>query len=177
MGNYAIASGGGTAVTYADWDTSRNGAGSLPFSNPLRSPQAGNWVPLNGMKVASVDCGLFRKSPVSTTTPLFDYRSSALHNSTNRAAYFRYDARQRLGNLVTSKSSVFAIWITIGYFEVDQSGNVIMADQGGRELGSETGNVTRHRAFYIFDRSIPVAFEPGRNHNVDRAVMIRRRIE
>ena len=37
--------------------------------------------------------------------------------------------------------------------------------------------VTRHRAFYMIDRSIPVAFEPGENHNVDRAILLRRFIE
>jgi hypothetical protein len=29
----------------------------------------------------------------------------------------------------------------------------------------------------MIDRSIPVAFEPGQNHNVDRAILVRRRIE
>jgi hypothetical protein len=176
MGNYGTPMGGGTAVTFSDWEDSRNGSGLLPFGNPLRSPQAGNWVPLNGLRSSPADCGLFRRSTVSAA-PLFDYRSTAMHNNTQRAAYFRYDCRQRLGNLVTGRSSVFAIWITVGYFEVDASGSIILADQGGRELGSETGEVKRHRAFFIFDRSIPVAFEPGRNHNVDRAVMIRRRLD
>ena len=47
----------------------------------------------------------------------------------------------------------------------------------GIELGSDVGNVKRHRAFYIIDRSIPVAFEPGVNHNVDKAVLARRYLE
>jgi len=47
----------------------------------------------------------------------------------------------------------------------------------GKELGSDTGNIKRHRAFYLIDRSIPVAFEPGENHNVDRAIVLRRFIE
>jgi hypothetical protein len=29
----------------------------------------------------------------------------------------------------------------------------------------------------MVDRSIPVAFEPGENHNVDRAILLRRFIE
>ena len=47
----------------------------------------------------------------------------------------------------------------------------------GIEKGSDTGEVTRHRAFYIIDRSIPVAFEPGVNHNVDNAILLRRYLE
>ena len=34
-----------------------------------------------------------------------------------------------------------------------------------------------HRAFYIIDRSIPVAHEPGRDHNVWDAVLLRRIVE
>ena len=51
------------------------------------------------------------------------------------------------------------------------------AATGGRELGIDAGDAHRNRAFYIFDRSIPVAFEPGKNHNVERAVLVRSRIE
>ena len=73
---------------------------------------------------------------------------------------------------MTTRSNVYAIWITVGYFEVDpQTG------EPGLERGLEGGEVNRHRAFYIVDRTIPVAFEPGKNHNVDRAVLLRRFIE
>jgi hypothetical protein len=37
--------------------------------------------------------------------------------------------------------------------------------------------VRTHRAFYVIDRSIPVAFEPGKPHNVRDAVVLRRIIE
>ena len=75
-----------------------------------------------------------------------------------------------LGNLVTTRSSVFAIWITIGYFEVDETGGIWKTGPWweGMEIGAETGEVKRNRGFYIYDRSIPVAFEPGQNHNVER---------
>jgi hypothetical protein len=44
-------------------------------------------------------------------------------------------------------------------------------------VGSDQGDIQRHRAFYVIDRSIPVAFEPGMNHNVDQAVLLRRLVE
>ena len=75
--------------------------------------------------------------------------------------------RQRLGNLATTRSSVFAIWITVGLFEVNPDGTV-----SDRELGSDSGEVRRHRGFFVLDRSIPVAFEPGKNHNVERAIRV-----
>jgi hypothetical protein len=47
----------------------------------------------------------------------------------------------------------------------------------GVEAGHESGEVHRPRAFFMMDRSIPVAFEPGKNHNIDRAVLVKTLIE
>ena len=41
------------------------------------------------------------------------------------------------------------------------------------EIGAERGERVRNRAFFIFDRSIPVAYEPGKNHNVDKAIRVK----
>jgi hypothetical protein len=90
------------------------------------------------------------------------------HNTPDRSAYFRYDMRQRLGNMVTYRSSVFAVWVTVGFFEVDP---VSLQPQLNREVGLEEGQVQRYRGFYLVDRSIPVAFEPGFNHNTDQAIL------
>jgi hypothetical protein len=49
--------------------------------------------------------------------------------------------------------------------------------QFGRELGSDTGEVERHRGFYMIDRTRPVAFKPGEDVNVNEAILLRRRIE
>ena len=59
----------------------------------------------------------------------------------------------------------------MGYFEVDEQG------RPGRELGSDTGGVRRNRGFYIIDRSRPVAFEPGENHNIRQMIRTERLIE
>jgi hypothetical protein len=116
------------------------------------------------------------------TTPFLENLSNEPYNNTERNPYFRYQGIDRLGNLVTTRSNVYAVWITMGFFEVEPSPTGPDAAhpdgyQLSRELGSDTGNVKRHRAFYMIDRSIPVAFEPGENHNVDRAVVLRRFIE
>jgi hypothetical protein len=81
------------------------------------------------------------------------------------------------------------VWITVGYFEVtpknirkvyypegDNDVN-LTGYQLGAEVGIDEGRIKRHRAFYMIDRSIPVAFEPGENHNVDNAVILRRYVD
>ncbi|MDB4652620.1 hypothetical protein OAE44_00735 [bacterium] len=113
----------------------------------------------------------FDEDPAAPQQPLFDFSSTTPYVNSNRNAYFRNLQRQRLGNLVTNKSSVFAIWITVGYFEVDQSGLI------GAEMGADTGNVKRERGFFMFDRSIPMAFEPGKNHNIENGVLVETIIE
>ena len=66
---------------------------------------------------------------------------------------------------------VFAVWVTVGYFEVDENGLV------GAEIGADTGDVQRNRGFFMFDRSIPMAFEPGKNHNIEKGILVETIIE
>ena len=87
------------------------------------------------------------------------------------SAYFQNEFRQKLAAVATTRSSTFAIWITVGYFEVDELGRL------GQEVDSDIGEQERNRAFFIIDRSIPVAFEPGTNHNVDDIVLTRSYID
>ena len=47
----------------------------------------------------------------------------------------------------------------------------------GAELGTDTGTITRHRAFYIFDRTLPVGFQRGQDLNVNQAILLERFIE
>jgi hypothetical protein len=128
---------------------------------------------------------LLRSSrPGSQQTPLFKQTNPTLtaYNDTDRNPYFRYQLLQKMTNLLTTRSNVYAIWITVGYFEVSPWTGGIDAGhpdglQLGAELGSDSGNVKRHRAFYIYDRSIPVGFEPGKDHNIENGVLLRRFIE
>jgi len=114
-----------------------------------------------------------------------------LTNTTNpvrhtRNSFFRYEMLHRAGNMVTTRSNVYTIWITVGYFEMEPNivgGRVVYDDlhpeglRVAQEIGIDTGEIQRHRAYYMIDRTIPVAFEPGENHNVDKCVLVRRFIE
>jgi hypothetical protein len=68
-----------------------------------------------------------------------------------------------LAERTTTRSNVFAVWITVGYFDA--------------ATGTEIDPITRNRGFYIFDRSVPVAYERGQDHNVRDAILLRRIIQ
>ena len=178
-----------------------NGLHPAEYPNPLRSGVGGDLMArVTGSPTPAVDGTMLRGSAdVANKQPILGRYALAPPNSTTQATaytlqnrrtnpYFRFKDLMKLGNSVTSQSNVYAVWITIGYFEIEpnvnDAGEVFAIDAAhpdgyrfGIELGSDVGQVTRHRSFYIVDRSIPVAFEPGKNHNVDKAVLVRRHLE
>jgi hypothetical protein len=93
-----------------------------------------------------------------------DYRDA------DKDAAFRMQTISRLNNSVTVRSNVYAIWVTVGYFERQ-------VNQNGAEVLIEVTPRNRNRGFYIFDRSIPVAYERGEDHNVQDAILLRRIIQ
>jgi hypothetical protein len=131
--------------------------------------------------------------------PLFSETFAAPFYSGERNPGMMYQPTTRMENLVTTRSNVFAVWITIGYFEVEKAPdwnkneNNIQARLGGdvnlynriypegytlgKELGSDTGDIHRHRAFYIIDRSVEVGFKPGEDLNVEKTILLQRRID
>ena len=209
------------------------------FSNPFRSSDAGDLVPLANMVMSGVQASSLRSHHFNRGTdnvwganngdaraagfgddelvmkagesgiPLL---SASLGNpnvpapwmDADRNPYMMYQPMSRLGNLVTNRSGVFAVWITVGYFEVEPApkadptladwGNQALKDRCGgdislynriypdgymlgRELGSDTGDVKRPRGFYIIDRTEEVGFKPGEDLNVEKLIRLRRRIE
>ncbi|MDO4628600.1 MAG: hypothetical protein Q4C70_05410 [Planctomycetia bacterium] len=98
--------------------------------------------------------------------------------------FYRLEDYYRLANLTTTRSNVFAVWVTMGFFEVDGNDNPISGNsQTGsgstryRELGEAFGNVKRYRSFYLIDRSIPVGFERGKNHNAENVILLKRMLQ
>ncbi|PQO42278.1 hypothetical protein [Blastopirellula marina] len=192
------------------FDDTMFGSENFPsrFSNPFRSAASSEMVPdlppggvgQDVLKVAPVNSTILRsKNPngmfsSGSEQPLFDLRLSNSgadtlnnkHYRTDENPMLRYQAYQRLANTTGTQSNVFAVWITIGYFEVEphepQSGPRIddAHPDGwalGQELGLDTGDVTRHRGFYIIDRSVPVGYLPGEDLNVEDTIKLRRFIE
>ncbi|MBN1395420.1 MAG: hypothetical protein JW959_10385 [Pirellulales bacterium] len=155
------------------------------FARPFRSFGGRALTPsvMQALLDREIDCTLLRPDPADDATPLFQHNSDQPADNTDRNPYFRYQGIQRLANLTTTRSNVYAVWITVGYFEVTPRPtgyDIAIYPDGyelGRELGVDTGEIERHRAFYIFDRSIPVGFQRGQDLNVDKAILVDRFIE
>ena len=148
------------------------------FANPFRAVSSRDVTSLAQDPIEST----IMRSEQNSALPLFSGRSQFPHNDVRVNPSARFQPLQRVSNLTTTRSNVYAIWITVGYFEVEYAGpgQPLVYPDGyrlGQELGWDRGAIHRHRAFYMVDRSIPVAFDAGKNHNVDRAILLRRFIE
>jgi hypothetical protein len=166
------------------------------FANPFRSPDAGDLVPLSNMMHEGVDVTIQRRyldaAGAPTDRAMFAAETNQSAQDSRRNSFHRYQPMTRLGSMITTRSNVYAVWVTIGYFEVEpapafdssvhgsqQLYNRVYPDgyQFGKEDGVETGDIRRLRGFYILDRTIPAGFEPGADHNAEDVIRLRRRIE
>lgn len=72
-----------------------------------------------------------------------------------------YDRNRLLAKIaanVTTKSNVYAVWVTIGWFRVVPGTQSDLVPQLDEEIGASTGATVRHRAFFIIDRSVATGY-------------------
>ncbi len=159
-----------------------NIAPELP--SPVSSPNHG----LEGLRGSRSDSTtMFRQNPLIPGQPLFTgsvanqrtYRGGATtqpqilgkYQQSDRQTYMALQRMMRLPNLVSQQSNVYAAWLTIGFFEFDPVNGL------GPEYVGSSGEIKRHKAFYIIDRSVPVGFRIGEDINVENTIMLRRFIK
>ena len=161
------------------------------FSNPFRSADTADMMPpIPALRQSAAHGSLLRGTPPVSpaSSPLFASNSTQPYEEAGRNPYFRFQGLQKVSNMVTTRSNCFAVWVTVGYFEVEQNPPSPVNNNGvdaahpdgyrlGQEVGADSGGAVRHRMFAIVDRSIPVAYEPGKRHNADKMVLLRRFIE
>jgi hypothetical protein len=115
--------------------------------------------------------------PSDSSSTLFDARE---HPS------WRIEMLQRVMNLTTVRTHQYAVWITVGLFEVKRRGDVAMIASGdprlafdilGPEIGLVAGNNRRYRSFFLVDRKKLDGFGPTTSANWQTAVAYRQSIQ
>ena len=105
----------------------------------------------------------------ATASPIED-TNERLDTAAKYAPVHSLYTATRLANTATTRSHLFGVWITLRE-------SLAPRPTAGNAIPGDPDSVRYHRAFYVIDRSIPVAHEPGRDHNVWDAVLLRRVIE
>ena len=164
-------------------DLLRPNTNDLPAATarPFRSFAGSANVPIDALRPnREIDATILRADPDEPTRPMFERRTASPAENANRNPFFRYQGLGKLAACGTTRSNVFAVWITVGYFEVYPHAVDVGHPDGWEirnELGADTGEVERHRAFYLIDRSIPAGFFRGEDLNIENLILIRRFIE
>ncbi len=99
--------------------------------------------------------------------------------------YWRTEMLQKAMNLTTVRTHQYAVWITVGFFQVKRQGDIAMLatnmslafDILGPELGALDGKNIRYRGFFIVDRLKLTGFNPGDVGAFHKAVIYRSVIE
>jgi len=104
--------------------------------------------------------------------------------------YFRTEMLQKAMNLTTVRTHQYAVWITVGFFEVKRQGDLQMVNAGagtsaatlafdilGPEIGASSGQTTRYRGFFLVDRTQLTGYDPNVIGSFRSAVVYRQTIE
>jgi hypothetical protein len=84
---------------------------------------------------------------IASTTPPAAFPPSGGGNVFTMKKHDKHEILRKMLNNITFTSNVFAVWATVGFFEVDQNGKIV------GEMGKTENRQIRHRMFAIIDRS------------------------
>lgn len=164
------------AVHFTDDDIDNLTTGVFKKMIESRSPSgqpSGNDRPFMGLAAPftsandGIDSTILRKHPTNANQRLFEIvpAAGAIDHPTKRM-----ELLNKIFNNITTRSNVFAVWMTVGFFEVhdeDKNGNGVLDGAAedmngngvldrallGKEIGRDENRHVRHRMFAIVDRT------------------------
>jgi hypothetical protein len=152
--------------------------------SPNRVPVDGD-RPFLGLATGNIEDTVFRSDPVVQPAPqsslvgmlggqppfapqrMFEPEQLFANGPGNKPLpidhpYIRYELLKKLFNNVKTRSNVFAVWLTVGFFEVQSDGDPNRPPVLGQEIGRAENRHKRHRMFTIVDRSsATIRFDPN----------------
>ncbi len=160
--------------------------GALPLVSTAYPPYGGQLAALTvpgNLKYTSNAA----TAPNSTGRVYLGTASTGVANTDDRQhPYFRSEMLQKAMNLTTVRTHQYAVWITIGFFEISKQGDINMLGQGnpigaydviGSEVGAVTGKGVRYRGFFLVDRTKLFGFNPYNTGSFRSAVVYRKVIQ
>jgi hypothetical protein len=117
---------------------------------PAGTSPAGNIVPLDQRQTLVMPNGFWASSAPGNFNEAFTKGGGG-----SAGTLQKFEMLNKVFNNFTTRSNCFAIYATVGYFEVRNPGPYNEANRPvlGKELGIDEGQVTRHRFFSIVDRT------------------------
>jgi hypothetical protein len=114
--------------------------------------------------------------------PLFSEMTSTAAIDAVRNPSMMYQPMTRLGNLVTTRSNVYAIWVTVGYFEVEPAPdwndpNTTVRNNVRARFGATTNDNDPATVYgrALYDRVYPEGYMLGEELGVDTGEVRRQR--
>jgi hypothetical protein len=171
-----------------------NGPLATPYDNPSAAGEIGNvagspvFIPDHANLAnpnADIFDGVTNLDADSRIDAFLGSSSSPAGTDRRRHPYWQSEILQKVISNSTVRTHQFAVWVTVGLFEVVQEGDAskvlidpnLAMDQLGKELGKDAGKAKRYRAFFIVDRSRAVGFDPNDPSDFRPIITYSRRIE
>ena len=100
---------------------------------------------------AGIEDTLLRPSPVNPGKRLFE--PANLPATANNHPLLQHEMLTKMYDQLTTRSNVFAVWLTVGFFEVVDDSDATRPPRLGAEIGAAENRQVRHRMFAVVDRT------------------------
>jgi hypothetical protein len=141
---------------YTDADVDAFFQAMINARSPNGVPVDGD-LPFRGLGTGDIESTILRSDPTDANpVPALRRRMFeplALDPNANGHPYIKYEFLKKVFNNITTRSNVFAVWVTVGFFEVLDDSNPNVPPVLGQEIGRSQNQQKRHRMFALVDRT------------------------